>query len=98
MAGDGAVEVVAAGLELDRHAPGAAGADVPRRLGPALALACDREVVRELSLVRDVEGVLPGRERFLRQFDLVFDLRDRDFLAGRGLCFARRPAEGHNGT
>src|SRR5437763_15540990 len=90
MTGDRAVEVVAAGLELDRHCRVGAGLDVLGCLGRTGAL--DVQVVDYRSLVGGDERVRAGREGGLRQLDLVLDLRHGDLLAlgGRAL---RLPAE-----
>src|SRR5439155_10238074 len=82
VAGDGAIEVVAAALELHADAAAAAGGDVLGRLRPAGPL--DRQVVWDLALVLDLERVRTGREGRLRELDLVLDLAHRDLLARGG--------------
>src|SRR3954454_3093056 len=72
MTGDRAVEVVAAGLELDSHRGVRAGLDVLGRLGRAGAL--DVQVVDYRPLVGGDERVRAGRKGRLRQLDLVLDL------------------------
>src|SRR5689334_22055468 len=68
VAGDRAVNVVRAGLEVDVQRRRLTGADRGRLLVDPVSL--DHEVVVDLAVVLDVERVRAGRDRRLRQRDL----------------------------
>src|ERR1044072_4760293 len=72
VAGDRAVDVVGAGLEVDVERRRLPGADRRRLLVDAVPL--DHEVVVDLAVVLDVERVRAGRDRRLRQRDLALGL------------------------
>src|SRR5215207_5267575 len=86
--GNGAVELVGAGLQLNRQGRALAGGN--RRGAFLYTRAFDNEIVRDLPVVLDLEGVFAALERRLRKTNLVVNLGDSNGL--------RRPRTGLGGV